>query len=617
MPNPADSLMPTPSLGIDQVIYRTQHLMDLHQGQSVQRLRLRSLLDGGVAGVRMLLGDAMATLEDVMPVPPLLHTAVRRLGQKIGNGVPDLKVDPYGYTDSEAAKSGAEKRERIVDSYDQGGRLELQLPQVGRWLPGYGFVVWIIKDGKDEDGSDFPYAQLRDPYDCYPGPWTVDQQPTELAIARIVSATEIMNQYPEHAAKLKASLGNQIPKMPGGAVMLTGTKGPSWANPSGDGVLFIEYFYQDGTYIVLPEHRLLLDFIPNPIAPHNRFVIAKRFAFNQLNGHYDHLIGLIGQMTRITILEYLNLEDSVFTETNVMGESLEGNKYRKGRHAVNRFAQGTRVEKPINNLPYQLFQGVDRIERHFRGGASYPVTDDGSSPLSFATGRGLGDLRTDIDGEVKEYQTSLRWAIQDLDRKRLMWDELRNGKNSRPLVGFRNGVTFSEKYTPSRDISGRYRTRRVYGVMAGWDDATKIVTGIQMLQAEAIDIETFQENLDGLENITRVNERIRSRKAEEALFVFLQSEASPEQAQLDPIAMAKARLALHKIRQNPEQFDAILEEYYSPSGAEIPEEEQQFLQEQAPQVSPFGDQTPDVSTVLSRLEQGGEAALGTQTVGQF
>lgn len=607
--------MPTPRMSIPEVLSRVDYCMGIHQPQAANKVRLRSLLDGGVAGIRTLLGDVMAEADDLLPIPPLLNTAVRRLGQKIGNAVPDLKIDPYGYKDSTDAKKAAEKRERIVESYDEADRLEMQLPQVGRWLPGYGFVVWIIKDGIDQDGSRYPMAEMRDPFDCYPGPWTVNQQPNELAISRIVQPAEIMRQYPEHADELRNALGNRLPKTAGGAVLLGSKGGPSWANPDGSGTLFVEYYWEDGTYIVLPEYEMLLDFIPNPIAPANRFVVAKRFAFNQLNGHYDHLIGLVGQMTRITILEYLHLEDSVFTETNVFGESLEGNKYRKGRHAVNRFAQGTKVEKPVNNLPYQLFQGVDRMERYFRSGASNPVTDDAVSPNSFVTGRGLGELRTDVDGEIKEYQKVLRWAVRDLDTKRLMWDDKRNRNAARALVGFRNGASYSEKYTPARDINGRYRTRRVFGVMAGWDDATKIVTGIQMLQAEALDVETFQENLDGLENITRVNERIRGRKAEQSLFAFLEAEAAPQPGMPAGPDQAKARLALFKIQKSPGDFDEILEEYYSPDGQEIPPEDQEFIDESAPAPDPFQGQAPDVSTVLSRLEGGGEIASGVQTVG--
>ena len=63
----------------------------------------------------------------------------------------------------------AEKLERIVHSYDEAQKLDLQLPQVGRWLPGYGFAVWVLKEKRDANGVPYPYAEIKDPYICYPG----------------------------------------------------------------------------------------------------------------------------------------------------------------------------------------------------------------------------------------------------------------------------------------------------------------------------------------------------------------------------------------------------------------------------------------------------------------
>jgi len=601
---------------VDWVMERVQWLIEQHSQSAAQRVRTRALLDGGIDGIRALLGDSVSEASDLMPIPPLMHSGLRRLAQKVGGGVPDLKIDPYGYKDSKTAKENAEKRERIVDSYDSGCRLELQIGQVGRWLPGYGFAVWVVKDGYDHDGSRYPYLELRDPYDCYPGPWTVNQQPQELACTMRVPEPVLISMYPEKEDEIVRSLRGNLPKTSGGAVLLGSFGTATWANPGGSGVMVAEYWCAEGTYIVVPEYEILLDFIPNPL-DQNRFIVPKRFAFNRLTGHYDHVIGLMAQMTRISILEYIFLEDSVFTETNIYGESLEGDTYRKGRNAVNRLAQGTRVEKPISNLGYQHFQGVDRIERQLRVGASYPVTDDAISPNSWVTGRGLDQLRADVDLEITEYQKVLRWALQDADNKRLEWDDKRNAGQMRALVGFRQGQGYAENYVPSKDINGRYKTRRVYGVMAGWDEPSKIVTGLQLVQGDIIDHETMQENLSGLENISRVNERIRGRKAEETAWMMIQSDAAnPELAAMDPAKQMAAKKAVVEIMMEPNKFRDILQKYYTEQGEEMSEEEEAFLQGPEPEM-PFGPEPPDITTVLSRLEQGGEIGAGVQTVGRL
>ncbi|MEE8373964.1 MAG: hypothetical protein V3R87_09605 [Dehalococcoidia bacterium] len=595
-------------MSLEEVIQRITYLQSLHASVLPARSRTRAILDGGVSGIQQLLGTTLDSIDELLPIPPLMHSAIGRLAQKIGGSLPDLKIPEYGYKDSEKARARAEKTERIVDSYDRTSRLELQLPQVARWLPGYGFAVWIIKDQVDQHGNRYPHAELRDPYDCFPGSWNVGQQPEELATIRQVPLTHLEMVYPGLRARIVA----KRPRATGGALILGNINPGSWANTGGEGVLVAEYYCPEGTWVVIPEHEILLEWMPNPIAPMNRFVIPKRFSFNALSGHYDHTIGLLAMMARINVLQYIALEDAVFTETNVYGQSLEGDKYRKGRKSVNRFEAGTRVEKPIANIGYQQFQGIDRMERYLRMGVSYPVTDDAQSPNSFVTGKGLDTLTGAIDLEIKEYHKVLRYALQDLDERRLMWDEARNAGMRRPLVG--RGRKRSELYDPGTDIDGQYETRRVFGLMAGWDEPDKVVMGLQLQQAGNISRLDFQENMDGMENITQTNDRIRSDNAEEALNEILKTEAVDPQ---DPALQAKAKMTLIEIMLEPDKILDILKKHHTPQDPQQSPEEQAFLEEQGPVDNPFEGGQPDVATVLSRLEAGGASQAGVQTVGRL
>ena len=128
---------------------------------------------------------------------------------------------------------------------------------------------------------------------------------------------------------------------------------------------------------------MILDFIPNVLST-PPFVFMKKVSFDQLKGQYDHVIGLMAMMAKINIMSAIAMEDSVFTETNISGE-IESGQYRKGRFAVNYLAPGTQVSKPMNNMPYQLFQQIDRLERQLRMVGGYPVTDDSQSPCLLYT----------------------------------------------------------------------------------------------------------------------------------------------------------------------------------------------------------------------------------------
>jgi hypothetical protein len=273
-------------------------------------------------------------------------------------------------------------------------------------------------------------------------------------------------------------------------------------------------------------------------------------------------------MAKINVMSIIAMEDAVFTETNISGE-IESGQYRKGRFAVNYLAPGTQVSKPASNVPYQIFQQIDRIERQLRVGGSYPVSDDSQSPLSFATGRGLEELGASMSLMIREYHTVMSDAIEMIDAKRLEWDQKMYGGKTKALSGYMNNTFYSETYDPEKDIADSFKTRRVYGAMAGYDEPQKIVTGLQLLQAGIIDRQTLQENLDGLDNLVRVNDRITKEKADSVLFDTLLAQAQ----QGNP----KATMAVVQIRKNPDNMQNILDKFFTAEEPEMSEAEEALL----------------------------------------
>ena len=125
----------------------------------------------------------------------------------------------------------------------------------------------------------------------------------------------------------------------------------------------------------------------------------------------------------------------------------------------------------------------------------------------------------------------------------------------------------------SKDING-YKTRRVYGAMAGYDEPQKIVTGLQLLSSGVIDTQTLQENLDGLDNIVRVNERITKEKADKVLFDTLMTQANQGDQ--------KALMAVVQIRKNPEDMQSILDKFFTAEEPEIPQAEAAMIEGMGP-----------------------------------
>jgi hypothetical protein len=542
--------------------------------RQLSKYRIRAILNGGADGIRALLGNQMDTADaDLLPAPNLLQSGIDRLAQKI-SGVPQVRVDVANNNDSSRAKNRAEKIERIVTAYDEKQRLNLQLAQAARWLPGYGYCAWVITYKRDKNGFVYPCAELRDPYDTYPGNFGADQQPQELAILRNIPRWKLAQIYPEYTNTiLKPQADNPNSQSMPLYAYGDNTGGGDWEDNTGQGVDIIEYYDITGTYVVYPETRQLFDYIPNGLST-VPFVFMKRFSFDELKGQYDHTIGLMAMMAKINIMSAIAMEDAVFTETNISGE-LESGQYRKGRFAINYLSPGTQVSKPANNIPYQLFQQVDRLERQLRLVGGYPVTDDAQSPTSVATGAGLAELNSSMSLMINEYREIIKVGVAEMDAKRLELDELismETGMDSKPIAGYYNGTAFSENYKPSTDIGGDHRTRRIYGVMAGFDEPQKIVTGLQLLQAGVIDTETLQDNIDGLENIVKVQERIRKNKAETVLFESVLARS----AQGDPAST----MAVVAIYENPNAMTEILKQFYTPEEPQMSPEEQALIQQQ-------------------------------------
>ena len=77
------------------------------------------------------------------------------------------------------------------------------------------------------------------------------------------------------------------------------------------------------------------------------------------------------------------------------------------------------------------------------------------------------------------------------------------------------------QFTSAKAVNLTFRTKRIYGAMATFDENSKIVAGLQLVQARIMDRRTMQENLDGFDNVSLINERIDQDMAKEMLLQSL------------------------------------------------------------------------------------------------
>jgi hypothetical protein len=578
-----------------EILDRADFLKGAHN--HMERRRIRAVMNGGIEGVQAILGwghdGPEGDVRDLgidLPTANIMWSGLERLAQRIGR-MPTLKVEGTPVKDNDTARDRNEKRHRIIAAWDEMDRAELRYPQIGRWLPGYGFTVSVIRE-QSYGNTIYPVAELRDSFDAYPGWFGPNQQPREIAFFRKVDWKVLKSMYPELSpAKTQSARG----------VVILGQTG--WEGGAAQGqVEVVEYICDEGTYMVCRETGDMLAFSPNPLSSGPAFVLTKRFAFDQLKGQYTHVFGLMTEMAKLNLLGMIAAEDSNFRETNVFGE-MESVEYEKGRDAINFFQPGARVERPTGDILQQTFQSINVLERQLRTVAGYDVQQDGVSPNSFATGQGMKELQSSASNNVREYQTAIKHSAELEDRKRLEWDEVMHPNLKRKVYWYEGSKANEETYTPATDIAGDYRTKRVFGAMATFDETQKLLAGLQLLGARVIDRRTLQDNIDGLadDSITVINERILKDQLETELIASLGAKSQ----QGDP----SAEQALVSAYTNPGDVEDILVEAYTPKeGAPGPDE---LAMAQAMGGGGAGGPAPPIQSVLTQMEAEGG---GAQTV---
>lgn len=595
----------------DYIAHRIHAIHEAHQLTGGTRRAVRNILRGGPGAIRELLGQDTKLKDQHLPVVNLMHTNMQRLAIKLGH-VPDPKVDVPPGRDTVDDRKKASRLEAIIESLDVRDRLDMKLPWLGRWIPAYGYGFAFVRPCWDPTAEAwYPKIEIRNSYDVYPGWFDADMRCQEVVVTREVPTKTLAAKYPDLEHDL-ANRRNPHQAFPLTAGIPGGTSSSSqWhgSAPRGDTVTVHELFDPTGRYLYVEETGRVYDTAANTLT-RPTFVVPRRFDFEDLTGHFDHMIGLMTMMTKLNILGFIASEDNVFAPTNIIGDPTNS-PYRRGRGQVNKFPTGTVVTRGVvdSGNYQQTFQQIDRIERQLRIQGNYPVSEDAQSPNSYVTGRGLSELSSSLEAAVGEYHQVISDALVDIDAIRLEMDDTHFGGKAKPLEAAVAAKHGRGTYDPGSWVRGRYTTRRVYGMMAGWDEPSKIVTGLQLLQAGVIDRQTVRENLYGLDNHQRVTDRIAYEETERLVLAALEQAAVAG----DPAAKA----AISDILSNPSDRVAIIAKWFKPQEAEAagemsPEEAMMAAAGGAP--AP-GGAPPAISTVLSQLGMSGETKGGVQTVG--
>lgn len=598
----------------EDVLDRVNELIEARSNTLPALMRTAQMMDGGERAVAALLaGHHDHKLKD-MPIANYMRDAAEAFAGRLA-AIPDLRVDPpstgRASDENETRTRSAEKRARIVASYDDdlADGVAERIPMMARWVPGAGYAVWTIRPIM-VNGFPYPRSELRNPLDTALAQWTPVTRPEDCGFVYTKPVKQLVHEYPEHAHRL--SRNDEASGM-SGAVLLD-------RHRDGLGVTVVEYHDRNGTWWLVPDKQLLLDFVENPLESGPSFEAFTKFNYNRLRGEYDDMIGPMISMARLHILSELAIRKDVAQPTNLFtgpGGALSG-PYKQGFNKVNIFDPNARVEIPRGSAQFQAWQQLDRLERQMRIEGQAPLQDSGESPMSFVTGRGMNALTERVERTVREYQRVFKAGLQRLDAKRLEYDERSWPDISKPMQGVRQGAAFSETYKPSTHIRGNFRTRREYGAMASVDEAVRLNGLALMQQLGWTSAKWSRTQLDelGIPD-TQMEEQIRHERAEEAFQqMLLMAVNNPEH----PEHMRALQLVVESLPQG--RTRDLAEKWLTERGEELAEAEEAMLGMGQPTPAPQdvlaalaggGGAGPDPVT-LARVTQGGEAQGGTQLV---
>ena len=608
----------------EDVLDRVAELREQRDSTLPALYRTALMMDGGERAVQAMLGEHydQRDMRD-MPIANYMRDALEAFASRLG-AVPDLRVDPPSTgrksDESDRRQKSAEKRARIVSAYDDdhGDRIPEMLPQMARWVPGASYAVFTI-DPVRVGGHPYPRATLHSPLDTMLAQWTTTSTPEDVGFIRRVPVRELKRLFPEHAEKLEER------ETAHGGVLLDRAR-------EGMGVDVVQYYDRNGTWWLVPDKRLLLDFIENPLESGPAFVAMAKNNYNRLRGEFDDMIGPMISMARLQILSEVAVRKDVAQPTNLFtgaGGPLSG-PYKQGFKATNIFDVNSRVEIPSGSIQFQAWQQLDRLERTLRIEGASPMQDSGESPMSFVTGRGLNALSERVERMVREYQRIFKSGLQRLDYKRLEYDEQAWPDVTKPMQGVRQGAAFSETYRPSTHIAGNYMTRREYGAMASVDEAVRLNGLALMQQLGWTSRKWSRTQLDELGiPESQMEDQIRAEQAEMALDQYVMTHAAEPES---PEHLRALRLLIEDLppgrkRERAEEMLASAEEAQAEREAAM-QAQQEAMQGQPPSEqdvlaalqgggggggeAPGGVEAPPQT--LARLTQGGQAEGGTQLV---
>lgn len=426
----------------------------------VAALRVRDhLRDARVAEVQAIRrGDFEAIAPDLFSdefqrpiVANMIDTAARDFAAMVAP-LPAFNCSATS-TLNESAKKFADKRTKIARHYVDNSEVELQMvDKGGDHLNSFGMMVACVEPDWEENT---PRICIESSIGAY-AVWNKKGRTVEFARVYYQDYFTLCADYPQlHGMEKQFPMG-----------ILSGK------------VEVVKYVNDTRVVMYLPKlGELVLEDMPNPVG-FCYYDVSRRPNFEDTTrGAYDDVVWVQLARHRIQMLLMEGVDKAVRAPLVV---PMDVDDLALGPDSIiHTNAGAAAVGRARLDMPAQAFSAVDQLKQEQQIGSMSSEARSGQTDASVITGRGLQQLAAGFDSQISVAQTVLKSAFKRIIAMCFKMDEALFGNREKEVRGNDNGVPYSVKYRPRKDIDGDHSIDISYGFASGLDPNRALVFLLQ------------------------------------------------------------------------------------------------------------------------------------------
>lgn len=443
---------------------------------------------------------------------------------------------------SDSARKAADKRTRIANYYVDRSKLQVQMYTGADWFNTYGMLIGRID--MDYENNE-PTISLINPFGAYP---EIDRFGRCLSLTQIVGmdADALAAMFPEHA--------NQILNR-------------NLYTPGSPYLSLVRYHDKDQDVLYCPERKdLVLSRTPNPVGECLVSVKMRSSIDGEARGQFDDILAVQLAKARFAVLQIQAAEKSIQAPIAIPQDVQE---LALGPDSIMRSANPQAIRRVPLELPAGVFTESAVLDKELRIGARYPEVRGGQIDASVVTGRGVQALQAGFDTQIKAAQAQFALFFTELISLCFKVDEKVFGNQAKEIRGNDDGMPYTMKYVPSKDIGGDYSVDVRYGIMSGMNPNNAIVALLQMRSDKLVSRDYVRRELPVDINITQEEQKVDIEEMRDALrlAVAQYAQAVPTlAAQGQPVEQIITRIAdVIKGRQKGQLIEDIVEKAFAPA----------------------------------------------------